>query len=141
MGNHKKKLISSLAIAILPLCQTLQAEEDKSNKFYISGDVRAGLLEYDYSNPDGIPTINKGHRDSQGFYIIPKLSLNTPVYHGFSGKLTVAGATDFGINDEEKQSRLFVFDGVEKESFAILQELFIAYNDDDHHVLIGRNEF
>lgn len=137
----RSRLAGPLALAVLQTCQFVQAEEADANKFSISGDFRTGWLNYDYSSPDGLPTINRGHKDSEGFYIIPKISLNTPVYHGFSGKITVAGATDFGINDEDKQSRLFVFDGVDKKSFAILQELFIEYNDDNHHLLIGRNEF
>lgn len=131
------------ALLLFPLSHSyaLMAAEQAQDKFYVSGDFRSGWLNYDYSNPDGLPTINKGHKDSQGFYITPKVSLNTPLYHGFSGKVTVAGATDFGINDEERQSRLFVFDGVDRESFAILQELFIEYNSDDHHLLVGRNEY
>ncbi|MEA3302740.1 MAG: hypothetical protein U9Q75_05605 [Pseudomonadota bacterium] len=142
-GSRRYRLAGPLALAILQTCQVAQAEEEadtNTNKFFISGDFRAGWLNYDYGNPDGIPTINKGNTDSQGFYITPKISLNTPVYYGFSGKVTVAGATDFGINGEDKQSRLFVFDGVEKESFAILQELFIEYNTEEHHLLVGRNE-
>jgi hypothetical protein len=139
--RHGCYTFAALLLCQLSLSDTAMAAEQPQDRFYISGDFRGGWLNYDYSNPDGVPTINKGHKDSQGFYITPKVSLNTPVYHGFSGKLTLAGATDFGINDEDRQSRLFVFDGVDQESFAILQELFIEYNSDDHHLLVGRNEY
>jgi len=110
------------------------------NSYTLSGDERAGWVSYDYGNPNGDPTINKGHKDSEGFYIIPKLSLQTPGYNGFNAKITVAGATDFGINDEGKQSRNFVFDPTENESFVILQELYLEYDIEDHKALIGRNE-
>ena len=110
------------------------------NGFTVSGDERAGWVSYDYGNPAGDPTINKGHKDSEGFYVIPKLSLQTPVRYGFNAKITVAGATDFGINDHERQSRNFVFDPVDNQSFAILQQLYIEYSSDDAHAIVGRNE-
>ena len=138
--GKKKKLAAAMAVGILQACLTQQVTAEESNEFTVTGDLRAGWLEYDYSNPDGIPTINKGHKDSEGFYIIPKLSVNTPKYNGFSGKVTFAGATDLGINDEDKQSRLFVFDPVENKDFTILQELFIEFNSDQNHLLVGRNE-
>ena len=108
--------------------------------FTLSGDERAGWVSYDYGNSNGDPTINKGHKDSEGFYVIPKLSLNTPDFSGFNAKITVAGATDFGINDHERQSRNFVFDPTENKSFAILQELYLEYDNEAHNALIGRNE-
>jgi hypothetical protein len=55
-------------------------------------------------------------------------------------KATVAGATDFGINDEKYESRTFVFDPTEKKSFALLQEAFIYYNNGNHTALVGREE-
>ena len=110
------------------------------NGFTLSGDERAGWVSYDYDNPGGDPTINKGHKDSDGFYVMPKLSLQTPEFSNFNAKITVAGATDFGINDEGKQSRNFVFDPTENESFVILQELYLEYDIENHNVLIGRNE-
>jgi len=110
------------------------------NGFILSGDERAGWVSYDYGNPDGLDTINKGHKDSEGFYVVPKLSLQTPSYNGFNAKITAAGATDFGINDEGKQSRNFVFDPTENESFVILQELYLEYDVENHNALIGRNE-
>ena len=112
-NRRAKSLRKSALYAAISLC-TLQAglltpafAEDE-NKLTFSGDVRAGWLEYDYGNPQGIPTINKGHKDSKGFYIVPKLSLTTARYSGFSGKVTIAGATDFGINNPDEASRLFV---------------------------------
>ena len=110
------------------------------NNFVVSGDQRAGWVSYDYDNPNGDPTINKGHKDSEGFYVIPKISIQTPHNNGFNAKITLAGATDFGINDEGKQSRNLVFDPIENKSFAILQELYLEYNNNTHNALIGRNE-
>ena len=110
------------------------------NGFTLSGDERAGWVSYDYGNPNGDPTINKGHKDSEGFYVIPKLSLQTPEFSNFNAKITVAGATDFGINDPNRESRNFVFDPVENKSFVILQELYLEYDNKAHNALIGRNE-
>ncbi len=75
------------------------------NGFTLSGDERAGWISYDYGNPNGDASINNGHKDSNGFYVMPKLSLQTPAFSNFNAKITVAAATDFGINDHEKQSR------------------------------------
>lgn len=108
--------------------------------FTFSGDIRTGWVQYDYSNPSGNPAINKGHRDSRGFYLIPKLSLETPTWNNFRAKITGAFATDFGLNDHDRESRNFAFDAEDNESFAILQELFIAYENDRHKLLVGRNE-
>ena len=118
----KSFIYSAISIAVLQASLMSSSFASDENKFRVSGDIRTGWLEYNYGNPEGIPTINKGHKDSEGFYITPKLSLNTPEYNGFSGKITVAGATDLGINDPDKASRLFVFDPTENKDFAILQE-------------------
>ena len=110
------------------------------NGFTVSGDERAGWVQYDYDNSDGLPTINRGHKDSRGFYVIPKLSIETPIYSGFRAKITGAGATDFGLNKNNKQSRNFVFDPKKNDPFAILQELYVEYANDQHNALVGRNE-
>lgn len=133
-------LVAAIATGVLQAALAAQAAAKDSNKFTLTGDLRSGWLKYNYGNPDGIPTINKGHKNSEGFYIIPKLSVNTPKYNGFRGKVTFAGATDLGINDPDKASRLLVFDPTENKDFAILQELFVEFNSDQHHVLVGRNE-
>lgn len=117
-----------------------QSDIENTNQFRISSDIRAGWLYYDYDNPDGISTINKGHKDSEGFYIIPKLSINTPILNGFSSKVTFAAATDFGINDPDKASRLLVYDGNDNKDFALVQELYVEFNSEKHHALLGRNE-
>lgn len=70
-----------------------------------SGDVRTGWVEYDYANPNGDANIAKGHKDSSGWYIIPKLSISSPILNGFSAKLTGAAVTDFGINDSSKREQ------------------------------------
>ena len=106
----------------------------------VTGDIRTGYVTYDYSNdPKHFdPNINKGHKDSRGFYVIPKVSLSTPVYNGFSAKITGAGITDFGINDPLYESRTFAFgDGT---SYAILQEAYIQYENGGHTFLAGAKE-
>ena len=132
----KKQLFVSLLLISL---STITLAYDL-NGFTLSGDELAGWVSYDYGNPNGDPTINKGHKDSEGFYVIPKLSLQTPNFSHFNAKITIAGATDFGINDEDKQSRNFVFDPIENKSFIILQELYLEYDNKAHNALIGRNE-
>jgi hypothetical protein len=117
-----------------------------------SGDVRAGWLQYDYGNkPLGIdengniipqnPNTNHGHLDSKGFYIIPKISLTSPTFYNLSFKGTLAGATDFGLNDEKYESRNFVFDPHERKSFILLQEAYIKYSYKNNSVIVGREEF
>jgi len=135
-----RQLAVGIVLIVSSLAGQVAAAEEEANEFAVKGELRAGWLNYDYGNPDGDPAINKGHKDSEGFYIIPKLSVLTPKVNGFSGKVTVAGATDLGINDPDKASRLYVYDPVENEDFIILQELFVEYNSDQNHVLVGRNE-
>ena len=134
------KKTNNIVTSLILLSVSTYATATALNDFIVSGDVRAGWVSYDYGNPNGDPAINKGHKDSEGFYVVPKVSLQTPEHKGFNAKVTVAGATDFGINDEEKQSRNFVFDPVENKSFAILQEIYLEYDTDRHNALIGRNE-
>ncbi len=116
------------------------------NGWMFSGDIRAGWVEYDYKNPPlengnpSSPNTNKGHIDSQGIYTMPKLSISSPKGNKYQAKVTLAGATDFGINDEKDEARNFVFDAGDKESFILLHELYFSYNDKDHKVLIGREE-
>ena len=134
------KKTNDIVITLVLLSVSTYVTATDLNGFTLSGDERAGWVSYDYGNPNGDPKINKGHKDSEGFYVIPKLSLQTPDYEGFNAKITVAGATDFGINDEGKQSRNFVFDPTENKSFVILQELYLEYDNQAHNALIGRNE-
>jgi len=110
------------------------------NGFTLSGDQRAGWVKYDYGNPDGDPLLNKGHKDSEGLYVVSKISLTTPTYEGLNAKMTLAGSTDFGVNDEGKQSRNFIFDPSENKSFALVQELYLEYDNEGHNALVGRNE-
>jgi hypothetical protein len=110
------------------------------NDWKLSGDIRTGWVQYDYDNTDNTPATNKNHKDSEGWYLIPKLSITSPVYNGFSGKITGAAVTDFGLNNEADESRTFAYNPQEG-SYAILQEAFIQYNDKNNHALIGRNEF
>ena len=107
----------------------------------VFGDLRTGWLEYGYGNPPpGNSSINQGHKDSKGIYVIPKLSIQSPYYNGFMFKATLAGATDFGINDPDYESRNFVFDGSDNKSFVILQESFFYYETKHNKVLVGREE-
>lgn len=106
----------------------------------VTGDMRVGYVNYDYSNspknPD--PTVNKGHKDSKGIYFIPKISITSPDYNGFSFKVTGGAVTDFGINDEIYESRTFGFgDGT---SYAILQEAYVKYTQGGHTFLAGNYE-
>jgi len=112
----------------------------------LSGDVRVGWLQYDYGNPpsaDGsatYPNRNRGHIDSKGIYTTPKISISSPKDNRIRFKATLAGATDFGINDEDYESRNFVFDPSDKKSFMILQEGYLSYEDKEHKLLVGREE-
>jgi len=106
----------------------------------VTGDLRIGYVNYDYSNdPKNFdPNINKGHMDSKGIYVMPKVSITSPTYNGFSFKITGAGATDLGINDELYESRTFAFgDGT---PYAILQEAYVKYENGGHTFLAGNYE-
>jgi len=116
-----------------------------------SGDIRAGWVQYDYQNkPTGIdssgnitpsdPNVNKGHIDSQGIYTMPKLSISSPKNSRIHAKATIAGATDFSINDEMYEKRNFVFDPNDRKSFLIIQEGYLSYEDKNHKLLAGREE-
>ena len=132
----------SLLITAVFSAQVLAAEKNTDNGWVLSGDIRAGWVDYNYDNADGDAAINKGHRDSKGFYVVPKLSIQSPEANGFQAKVTVAGVTDFGINDPAKETRNFAFDPTELESFSLWQEAFVTYasDDDNHQLLVGRNE-
>ena len=105
----------------------------------VSGDMRNAWVMYDYQNPDGNSLINRGKKDSQGYYFIPKLSLTTPKLYNLTLKTTGAAVTDFGINDPEKEEYTLAFKHSGK-SYAILQELYLEYYTQNHHVIVGRNE-
>ena len=141
--KHRRYRQTSCKPLFTPLAAVLYfspAHAFELSGFTVSGDQRVGYVEYDYDNPDGLPSINRGHKDSHGFYVIPKLSIETPIYKGFKAKLTGAGATDLGLNENDKQSRNFVFDPENNDPFAILQEMYLEYADKGHNVLVGRNE-
>ena len=113
---------------------------DMIDGWLISGDIRAGWVQYDYQNPPpGEEHINKGHVDSKGFYVMPKVSITTPTVGGFYAKVTGAGATDFGINDPDYESRNFVF-GASGDPYAILQEAYIAYDAHGSRAVVGAQE-
>ena len=136
-----KKIILNSVLAIGLLHVNIQAME-LDNSWSVLGDIKAGYVNYDYDNPPSLSssTINKGHVDSKGFYAVPKVSLLTPTYNNFSAKVTVAGVTDFGVNNPDYESRNFVFDSTDKEPFAILQEVYLNYKDKNHNITVGRNE-
>ena len=137
-----KAIGTSIAILFSVSSLTAIAEEEEVNGWIVSSDIRTGWVQYDYDNPDGDANISKGHKDSQGWYIIPKVSLQTPKLSGFHAKATVTATTDFGLNDFDKEARNFVFDPNDRESFTLLQEAYLVYESDDkaHYALIGRNE-
>jgi hypothetical protein len=138
-GWHASPFVFLLLIGLTASLQTAHAYD--INGFTLSGDIRTGWVQYDYNNPNGDPDINKGHKDSYGWYLVPKISLATPDYNGFSGKITGASSTDFGVNDPDQESRNFVFDSVDLQSFAILQELYVQWENDQNKALIGRKEY
>ena len=142
---NKLSLVATTALILgTGFSSSVSAEQDIDigGGWKFSGDLRTGYVVYDYGNPDGLATLSRGHKDSQGYYLVPKLSITTPNWAGFSAKLTGAAATDFGLNNPEKESRNFVFDSTDLESFAILQEAYIAFDstDNSHSALVGRNE-
>ncbi len=106
-----------------------------------SGDIRTGWVSYDYGNspnhPD--PDINKGHLDSHGYYFIPKISLETPEFHGLYAKVTGAGVTDFGINKKKWETRNFAY-GDNMDPYAILQEAFVSCTYKGNQVVAGAKE-
>ncbi len=140
MKTHYLKFLTLMSISTMS--QPIYAEQSLDDGWIFSGDIRTGWVDYDYDNPKGDPSRNKGHTDSHGFYVIPKLSIQTPRFNGFYAKITGAAATDFGINNQDKETRNFVFDPSDLESFSILQEAFVAYESEDksHYALVGRNE-
>ena len=129
-------ILSLATIASFSHAQGIEIGDD----WKLGGDIRTGWVQYDYNNANGDTATNKGHKDSQGWYLIPKLSITSPVYNGFSGKITGAAVTDFGLNNEADESRTFAYNP-QDGSYAIVQEAFIQYNQGDHHALIGRNEY
>ena len=140
MSNTYSSLLFSLIIAVMLCGQPKVSLAYDIYGFTLSGELRTGWVHYDYDNPKGKPTLKRGHTNSYGFYTIPKLALETPTYKNFRAKIMGAGATDFGINDHDRESRNFVFDPSDNESFAILQELYVEYDNDRHKALIGRHE-
>ena len=77
----------------------------------VLGDIRVGWVEYDYQNAPKsdasatYPNRNRGHVDSHGIYAMPKISIISPKNSRIRAKATIAGATDFGINDEKYENR------------------------------------
>ena len=128
-----------LALTLLPLLLSAQQGINIGNKWIASGDMRNAWVMYDYQNPDENPLINRGKKDSQGYYFVPKFSLATPEFYNFTFKATGAAVTDFGINDPEKETQNHGF-GDSGKSYAILQEAFLEYYSDSQHLLVGRNE-
>ena len=145
MLKEKILKLSSLT-AVTLFCNTLYADIEVVNGWQFSGDIRAGWVQYDYKNApkeDGSATdtlVNQGHIDSKGIYTMPKLSIKSPISSKIGAKMTLAGATDFGVNDEKYESRTFVFDPTDKKSFLILQEAYVSYKNKEHKFLIGREE-
>ncbi len=106
-----------------------------------SGDIRTGWVDYDYSNspnhPD--PDTNKGHLDSHGYYFIPKISLESPDFYGFSAKVTGVAVTDFGANRKKWETRTFAF-GDNMDPYALLQEAYVSYRYKGNEFVAGARE-
>jgi hypothetical protein len=120
---------------------TKDTSTPQDNEWKITGDIRAGYVNYDYSNSpyNFDASINKGHKNSKGVYVIPKISITSPFYDGFYAKVTGAGVTDFGLNDSLYETRTFAF-GADGSSYGILQEAYVAYKKEGHKVLVGAEE-
>ncbi len=113
---------------------------DIGDGWRFKGDLRAGWVDYDYGNPPpGDPAVSKGHVDSKGLFVIPKLSIETARYKGLYGKVTGLFVTDFGLNDPDYNSRTFGF-GADGRPYGLVQEAFLAFDSPGHHFLVGRNE-
>lgn len=129
----KLSLVSSVLIG-LSTGALMAADDAKWNEFgegwSVTGDMRAGYVDYDYNNAN----------NSRGFYTTPRISINTPELAGFSAKVTGGFATDFGINGEDDQSKNFVFNAVNPKSFSILQEAFLQYSNRGNEFRLGREE-
>jgi len=134
----KKLFISTLLLAGSTSYLNANQGVEIADGWKTQGDVRLGYVHYEFKNPP-TPT-STGRKDSRGIYLAPKVSILTPKYKNFSVKATVAGVTDFGINDPAYETRNFAFDGTENKSFAIAQELFLSYSDQSHSFTIGRQE-
>ncbi len=125
--------------------EPVQHREPEGLNFFkgwkFSGDIRTGWVSYDYGNSPDNPRsgINKGHLDSHGYYLIPKVSLSTPEFYGFSAKVTGAAVTDFGVNHEKWETRTFAF-GDNGDPYAILQEAYVAYRNGGNEVVAGARE-
>lgn len=126
------KKVSITALITTAICSSLYANDgiELNNGYKVDGDVRVGYVKYDVDNLI----------DSYGTYFSSKISLTTPTTNNFFVKTTVAGVTDFGINNPNYEDRNLVFDGNEKSSFAMLQELFINYSNKSNTFKIGRQE-
>lgn len=133
------KLLTTTLVTLI-ITNTIYATQDieLENAWKSSGDLRVGYIKYDYDNPPSLTST--GRIDSHGIYIVPKVSILTPTYKNFSAKSTIAGVTDFGINNPKYETRNYVFDNKDKESFALLQEFFISYSDNSNSFTIGRQE-
>jgi len=111
------------------------------NDWFVNIDLRTGWLQYDYGNPPPrSKAISKGHTDSKGFYVVPKVSLTTPSFGGFAAKVTGIYATDLGFNDPKYESRTFVPNPSDPKAFGIIQEAYIRFEHNDNKVLVGRQE-
>jgi len=119
---------------------------DLGNAWIVNIDIRTGWLQYDYGNPpigntnSGDPAISKGHVDSKGFYVIPKISLTTPSFGGFAAKVTGVYATDLGLNDPRYETRTFVTNPQDPKAFALLQEAYVRFEHKENKILVGRQE-
>lgn len=127
---RKINKLSLVAGVLIGLSSTAVMAEEIGNGWNVNGDIRAGYVKYDYNTP----------RDSEGVYTTPRISLTSPEVGGFSAKVMGGFATDFGINDEDKQQANFVFNAPDPKSYAIVQEAYIKYSNEGNEVSIGREE-
>jgi len=145
-SNLLRASFVSLSLLLVPM--GIYAKE---KSWDATADIRGGYLRYDYDNAplyidsDGTiigenPLNSRGHTDSKGIYATAKFSAISPTYQDVHFKFTLAGATDFGLNDEKYEGRNFVFDPSERKSFFLLQEAYLVYETKKQKLLIGREE-
>jgi len=129
---NKLSLVASVLIGLSS--SAVMADDTTWNEFgdgwSFNGDIRAGYVNYDYQNAN----------NSEGFYTTPRLSITSPEVSGFSAKVMGGFATDFGMNNEDRQSKNFVFNAPDPKTFAILQEAYIKYSAKGHEAKVGREE-
>lgn len=122
--------------ALCSLLLSAQAVAAEGSDFKGSGEIRVGYVTYDYANT----------LDSTAVAAVLKAGLETPRYNGLYAKVAVGAVNDLALSDLDvgKQRKSVIFrresDGG-YSNYAILQELFVAYESKERSLKVGRHEF